>query len=50
MDVTIGLAQTCHPADGNVVALVDEYAAQAKERGVDLLELESVQVVIRNEE
>jgi len=37
MDFTIGLAQTCHPADGNVVALVDEFAAQAKERGVDLL-------------
>lgn len=35
--VTLGLAQTTHPADGDVVALVERFCAQAKDRGVDLL-------------
>ena len=37
MEVTIGLAQTCHPADGDVVSLVREYACKAREASVDLL-------------
>ncbi|MDO4502454.1 MAG: nitrilase-related carbon-nitrogen hydrolase [Coriobacteriia bacterium] len=37
MEFTLGLAQTCHPEDGDVVALVDRMAAQAAARGVDLL-------------
>lgn len=37
MDVTIGLAQSCHPADGDVVSLVEAYAREAVEAGVDLL-------------
>ena len=37
MEFTLGLAQTCHPEDGDVVALVDKMAARAVERGVDLL-------------
>ena len=37
MRFTIGLAQTCHPADGDVPALVDAYAARAAERGADMI-------------
>lgn len=37
MKFTLGLAQTCHPADGDVVALVDTYAAEAAAKKVDLL-------------
>ncbi len=37
MNVTLGLAQTCHPVDGDVIALVRSYAQKAKEAGVDLL-------------
>ena len=37
MEFVIGLAQTCHPADGDVVALVEDYAARAQAAGVDLL-------------
>ena len=37
MEFTLGLAQTCHPEDGDVVSLVDRFMARAKERGVDLL-------------
>lgn len=37
MKVTIGLAQTCHPDDGDVVGLVERWAFNAKRRGVDLL-------------
>lgn len=37
MKVTIGLAQTCHPDDGDVVALVERWASDAKRQGVDLL-------------
>ena len=37
MQFTIGLAQTCHPADGNVPELVDAYAQKAHDQGVDLL-------------
>ena len=37
MRFTLGLAQTCHPADGDVVTLVDKYAQKAKESGIDLL-------------
>ena len=37
MEFTVGVAQTCHPADGDVVALVDRFAAQARQRGVDVL-------------
>ena len=33
----LGLAQCCHPADGNVVAMVDAWAARAKAAGVDVL-------------
>lgn len=35
--LTIGLAQTKHPEDGDVVALVERFAAAAAERGVQLL-------------
>ena len=37
MKVTIGLAQTCHPDDGDVIGLVERWALDAKRRGVDLL-------------
>lgn len=37
MKVTFGAAQTCHPADGDVVALVERFASQAKAQGVDML-------------
>lgn len=37
MEFTLGLAQVCHPEDGDVVALVDRMAQRAVERGVDLL-------------
>ncbi len=37
MEYTIGLAQTCHPSDGNVVELVKSYANKAQKQGVDLL-------------
>lgn len=37
MTFTLGLAQSCHPSDGDVLALVDRFAAQAASRGVDLL-------------
>lgn len=37
MSITIGLAQTTHPEDGDVVALVERFAADAKVRGVQLL-------------
>lgn len=37
MECTIGLAQTCHPRNGEVEALVKSYARRAREQGVDLL-------------
>ena len=37
MQVTIGLAQTKHPEDGDVIALVERFAAEAHARGVDVL-------------
>ena len=37
MKVTIAIAQSCHPADGNVIALVERYAAEAQAKGADLL-------------
>ena len=37
MSFRLGLAQCCHPKDGDVVHMVDEWAGQAKEAGVDLL-------------
>ena len=37
MQVTIGLAQTKHPEDGDVIALVERFAAEARSRGVDML-------------
>lgn len=37
MQTVLGLAQTTHPEDGDVLALVEACAAEAKERGVDLL-------------
>ena len=37
MQVTIGLAQTKHPEDGDVIALVERFAAEAHSRGVDML-------------
>lgn len=37
MECTVGLAQTCHPHDGDVVALVKSYAIKAQKQGVDLL-------------
>ena len=37
MSFRIGLAQTCHPADGDAASLVGRYAAQAADEGVDLL-------------
>lgn len=37
MQFRVGIAQTCHPEDGDVVALVERFAADAKARGVELL-------------
>ncbi len=37
MKFMLGLAQTCHPEDGDVVNLVDRVAYEAKEARVDLL-------------
>ncbi len=37
MTFRLGLAQCCHPADGDVLKLVDAWAARAKEAGVDML-------------
>ena len=37
MGFRLGLAQCCHPADGDVVHMVDEWAERAKEAQVDLL-------------
>ena len=37
MKMVLGLAQTVHPEDGDAVAVVDRFAAEAAERGVDLL-------------
>ena len=37
MHVAIGLAQTCHPADGDVVELVESFAQRAAAQGVNLL-------------
>lgn len=37
MAFRLGLAQCCHPADGDVLKLVDTWAARAKEAKVDLL-------------
>lgn len=37
MSITIGLAQTTHPEDGNVIALVERFAAEAKARKAQLL-------------
>lgn len=34
---TLGLAQCCHPADGDVIALVDSWARRAQAASVDLL-------------
>ncbi len=33
----LGLAQCCHPADGDVLGMVDAWMARAKARGVDVL-------------
>ena len=37
MEFKLGLAQTKHPADGDVVRLVEQHMAQAAQLGVDLL-------------
>ena len=37
MEFTVAIAQTCHPADGDVVALVERFAREAKAAGADLL-------------
>ncbi len=37
MRINVGLAQTCHPDDGNVVALVERFAAEASMHDVALL-------------
>ncbi len=37
MKFTLGLAQTCHPEDGDVLNLVDRVAYEAQEARVDLL-------------
>ena len=37
MEFTVGIAQTCHPDDGDVVALVERFAADAQAKGVELL-------------
>jgi predicted amidohydrolase len=37
MKTTIGLAQTIHPTDANTLAVVERFAAQAHEAGIDLL-------------
>ena len=37
MAFRLGLAQCCHPGDGDVLKLVDEWAARAKAAGVDVL-------------
>lgn len=37
MTFKIGLAQVCHPADGDAASLVGRYAAMAADEGVDLL-------------
>lgn len=37
MEYTLGLAQTCHPGDGDVISLVERYVKQAQCQGVDLL-------------
>lgn len=37
MKATLGLAQTVHPEDGDAVAVVERFAAEAAKRGVDLL-------------
>ena len=37
MTFTLGLAQTCHPADGDVIALVEQHMGKARAARVDLL-------------
>ena len=37
MTFRLGLAQCCHPVDGDVLGMVDAWAARAKGEGVDLL-------------
>ena len=37
MKLTLGLAQTGYPADGDVLAQVETYAAQAASNGADIL-------------
>ena len=37
MGLRLGLAQCCHPEDGNVVDMVEAWAHQAKDEGVELL-------------
>ena len=37
MGFRVGLAQCCHPADGNVVAMAERWVSQAKSHNVDLL-------------
>lgn len=37
MSFTLGLAQCCHPADGDVLGMVDRWMARAVDAGVDLL-------------
>ena len=37
MSFKLGLAQCCHPADGDVLGMVDAWSARAKAAGVDLL-------------
>lgn len=37
MEFTVGIAQTRHPEDGNVIALVERFAKDAKAAGIDLL-------------
>ena len=37
MKCTVAVAQCCHPADGDVVGMVEEYCRRAAGRGADLL-------------
>lgn len=37
MEFMVGIAQTCHPDDGDVISLVDRFAEDAQAKGVDLL-------------
>ena len=37
MGFRLGLAQCCHPSDGDVVAMADKWACRASDAGVDFL-------------